>query len=305
LTLVNPLYARLGIPADADTLAGIKRLVSERASETLHLDFKRQVNNPDDLADDLAALANVGGGALIIGVGTDSADRADSLHEQTLRVVEQQAVQAAREGIDEPLRIEPAQVEGDSDPAKGYLVIGIPPSDRAPHVTVKRGRVLHRVGTHNKPMTRREIGAAFAATGEQFAIEFGLTRGTTGLGALVMCELTNSIAGMDNTIRVTNSGSLPALDVTIGATASTVMWDKDADHSGDDDWNRLGTVLDEQNFTANPAYLPIRNLLPGSDVVLRCRREWGAPIQDTLHVTWKSSDGQVHSNEQSWSWTPR
>jgi hypothetical protein len=34
---VNPLFARLGIPADADTLVGIKRLVSERARETRHL----------------------------------------------------------------------------------------------------------------------------------------------------------------------------------------------------------------------------------------------------------------------------
>jgi hypothetical protein len=73
---VNPLFARLGIPFDADTLAGIKRLVTEHASETRHLDFKQQVHNLDDLADDLAALANVGGGALVIGVGTDSSDRA-------------------------------------------------------------------------------------------------------------------------------------------------------------------------------------------------------------------------------------
>ena len=96
---VNSFFARLGIPPDVDTLAGIKRLVSERAVETRHLDFKRQVNNADDLADDLAALANVGGGVLIIGIGTDDADHADSLHEHLLRVIEQQAVQVARDGI--------------------------------------------------------------------------------------------------------------------------------------------------------------------------------------------------------------
>src|SRR6266568_239755 len=45
-------------------------------------------------ADDLVALANVGGGVLIIGVGTDNADRAASLHEDPLMVIEQQAVQA-------------------------------------------------------------------------------------------------------------------------------------------------------------------------------------------------------------------
>jgi len=101
---VNPLFPWMGIPADADTLAGIKRLVNERVTETRHLDFKRQLNNADDLADDLVALANAGGGVLIVGVGTDNTDHAASLHEQPLMVIEQQVVQAAREGIDEPMR---------------------------------------------------------------------------------------------------------------------------------------------------------------------------------------------------------
>jgi hypothetical protein len=255
-------------------LAGIKRLVNERASETRHLDFKQQVHNPDDLADDLCALAN-SGGVIIIGIGTDKMDCAASLHEHPLHVVEQQAVQAARDGIDEPLRIEPLTVPGDNDPGQGYLVITIPPSDRAPHITVKRGRVLHRVGTHNKPMTRREIRAAFAAAGEQFAIEFGLTRGSGGTS--VLCELLDSAAGVDNTIRVTNSGMLPALDKTIDATAAAIMWDKDAGHAGEGRWNRLGSMLDKQNFISHPTYLPIRSLPPGSDVILRCLRAWGAP----------------------------
>ncbi len=34
---VNPLFARLGIPADADSLAGIKRLVSERPARPVIL----------------------------------------------------------------------------------------------------------------------------------------------------------------------------------------------------------------------------------------------------------------------------
>ena len=65
---VNPLFSRLGIPIDVDTLIGIQRLVNDRVSETRHLDFKQRLHNVDDLADDLSALANVGGGVLIIGV---------------------------------------------------------------------------------------------------------------------------------------------------------------------------------------------------------------------------------------------
>jgi len=78
LRTVNPLFARLGIPTDAETLTGIQRLIKERVTETRHLDFKRQLNNIDDLADDMSALANVGGGVLIIGIGIDKADCAAS-----------------------------------------------------------------------------------------------------------------------------------------------------------------------------------------------------------------------------------
>jgi hypothetical protein len=292
---VNPLFPLLGIPADADTFAGIKRLVSERAGETRHLDFKRQFNNADDLADDLVALANVGGGVLVIGVGTDNADRAVSLHEQPLMVIEQQVVQAAREGIDEPLRIELVTIPGDTDPAKGFLVATIPPSDRTPHLSVKRGRVLHRVGTHNKPMTRRELGAAFAAGGDLFAVEFGLMRGygTTE----VKCELVPPFGSPEWGVAVMNTGSLPAFDVMIASTKYEIMWAEDVG---------IGSGKIRQGCDHAPVYLPIRSLPPGSDVILMCLRdEHVDPVHDVLLVTWKTPDGQVHRNEQSWSWTPR
>lgn len=53
---VNSFFTRLGIPADVDTLAGIRRLVDQRASETRHLDFKQQLHNVDDLAEASAPL---------------------------------------------------------------------------------------------------------------------------------------------------------------------------------------------------------------------------------------------------------
>jgi hypothetical protein len=300
---VNSLFTRLGIPADTDTLLGIRRLVNERASETRHLDFKHQLHNVDDLAEDLSALANVGGGVLVIGIGTDRSDRAASMHEQDLHIVEQQAVQAARDGIDEPLRIEPTIIPGDADPARGFLVVVVPPSDRTPHITVKRGRVLHRVGTHNKPMTRRELGAAFAAAGDLFAIEFGLTRGYGGTA--VICELIDSVGGMRNTIKVANTGTVPALDISIDSTTSEILWEEDAEHAPDEPRRNLTGLFDRQNYVLDPPYLPIRSLPSGSDVILTCWREWGDHQQDVLQVTWRTPDGQVHRNEQSWSWTPR
>jgi hypothetical protein len=67
---MNPLFSRLGISQDIDTLTGLSRLVNNRIAETPHLDFKRQVNDIDELADDLVAIVNTGGGVLVVGVGT-------------------------------------------------------------------------------------------------------------------------------------------------------------------------------------------------------------------------------------------
>jgi hypothetical protein len=299
---VNPLYARLGIPADIDTLAGIKRLVSERAGEARHLDFKQQVHNVDDLADDLCALANTGGGVIIIGIGTDKTGCAASLHEHPLHVIEQQAVQAARDGIDEPLRIEPLTVPAETDPGQGYVIIAVPPSDRTPHITVKRGRVLHRVGTHNKPMTRREMGAAFAAAGEMFAIEFGLTRGSGG--ASLVCDLIESHVGVYNKVRVMNTGTLAASEISIDSTTGVLLWEKDEERSPDEPRD-LSDLFSKENFILDPPYLPIKIRPSGTDVILSCYREYGASSQDVLRVTWKTPEGQIHRNEQSWSWTSR
>lgn len=298
LVPMNAIFARLGIPADADTLAGITRLVSEQASESRHLDFKRQIHNADDLADDLSALANTGGGVLIIGVGTDSADRAATLHEQPLKAIEQQAVQAAREGIDEPLRIELAPVPGDDAPAMGFLVITVPPSDRAPHITVKRGRVLHRVGAHNKPMTRRELGAAFAAGGGLFAIEFGLTHGWDATSTSVVCLSARPFGCPQWGIKVANTGIVAAHDVNSTSLTSDIAWARDG-----------VTLLERDPWSEkrepSPPYLPIRSLPPGSDVVLVCLRDLEDPSQDVLELTRQTPDGQVHRIEQSWSWMPR
>jgi hypothetical protein len=239
-------------------------------------------------ADDLVALANVGGGVLVIGVGTDNADRAVSLHEQPLMVIEQQVVQAAREGIDEPLRIEPVTVPGDTDMARGFLVVAIPPSDRTPHISVKRGRVLHRVGTHNKPMTRRELGAAFAAGGDLFAAEFGLLRGSSTTA--VKCELVPPFGSREWGVAVMNAGLLPAFDVMIASAKYGIMW-------AEDGGVRPGRL--RQGCEHEPAYLPIRSLPPGSDVVLICLRdEFVDPVQDVLLVTWKTPDSAANWSQR-------
>lgn len=230
-------------------------------------------------------------------MGTDKSDRAFSLHEHPLKTIEQQAVQAARDGIDEPIHVEPVPIPTISDTSRGYLVIAVPPSGRIPHISSKRGRILHmhRVGTHNKPMTRREVGAAFAASGEMFALEFGLAS-SLGEGA-VTCELTNCIGGQRGDIKVTNGSVIPACDILIESSVAPIRWAT----------NERLPVKDwlHGKYIENPDYIPIKRLPPGTDVVLSFERDWNVPDQDVIRITWNTSDGQVHRSEQSWSWRAR
>ncbi|MEV0234693.1 ATP-binding protein [Nonomuraea sp. NPDC050786] len=285
------LLDRFGVPADLTSLRGLERLVSEHTPETRHLDFKRQLSNSEDLADDLVAMVNSGGGVLVIGVGTDRHDRASSLHPLVLRTAEQQAVQAAREGVDESIRIDPIPIPTENDPGTGYLVILIPPSSRLPHLSSKRGRVLHRVGTHNKPMTRREIGVAFCAGGANFAREFGLIAASEP--ASLVASASQQYASTQGRIHLTNRGGSTAFNITISALACPLLYEAPP---GPDDppWGPIETET--------PPYLPIISLPPGAEVSFAVTRTWGATSQDVLTFTWDDELGGTHQASQAVTW---
>ncbi|MFD9944540.1 helix-turn-helix domain-containing protein [Nonomuraea sp. NPDC059023] len=285
------LLSRFGVPSDLSTRQGLERLISEHITETRHLDFKRQLGSPEDLADDLVAMVNSGGGILVVGVGTDRHDRASSLYPQALRTLEQQVVQAAREGVDEPIRVDPIQIPSESDPSSGYLVIAIPPSDRIPHISSKRGRILHRVGTHNKPMTRREVGASFCASGASFAREFGLM--TASDPALIVGFVNREYNSQNGWIRVKNSGGSTAFNITISTTASPLMYK--APRSPED------SPFGDTN-TSTPPYLPIAALPPGAEVCFYVMREWGCSDQDLLTFTWEDQANEIRQAQQSVTW---
>jgi hypothetical protein len=145
-------------------------------------------------------------------------------------------------------------------------------------------------------MTRREIGAAFASSGELFTLEFGLAQAHGG-GA-VTCELIKCIAGQNGNIKVTNAGTFPASDISIESTLAPIHWATNERLPVEEQWT-------QDMYVEHPDYLPIKRLPPGADVVLSFDREWGLPSQDVIRITWNSPDGQVHYSEQSWSWRPR
>ncbi|MEU4235549.1 ATP-binding protein [Nonomuraea sp. NPDC026600] len=292
------LLSRYGVPNNVVLREGLEQLAQSQTTETRHLDFKRQLGSPEDLADDMTGMVNSGGGVLIIGIETDKADRAATLHDHDLRTMEQRAVQAAREGVDEPIRIDLVPVPSRTDPSIGQLVIIIPPSGRIPHLSVKRGRILHRVGTHNKPMTRREVGAAFALDGTTFAREFGII--SAGESAAISATVYRNRSDPTNGIvRVKNRGGETAYKVAVASAACPLEFD--FDHPVD---SADPKALFRRESTPEPPYLPLAALPPGAEVKLNVVRSWGASTHDVLTFTWEDGSGSLHQATQAVSWEP-
>jgi hypothetical protein len=95
------------------------------------LDFKRELppgkGENKELARDLAQFA-VDGGVLIIGVDDNAQLTPVDLHGLRERID-----QVARDLVDEPLHVRIDTIPTAADPAKGYLLVTVPPSSTAPH----------------------------------------------------------------------------------------------------------------------------------------------------------------------------
>ncbi len=175
--MATPTQSELLAPRD---FAGLKRFIDERIEETTWLEFKRQLPDSgknDDLAKDLAAMANTEGGVIIYGIGQDENGRAKELHPFGVSSASERVTLVAQT-LDEPLTLRSVySIPDQSDSDLGFLVVYVPRSQRAPHFF--RGTALARTSKGNVPLTRRQVGELFARlTG--FAEEFGLVVGKPG-----------------------------------------------------------------------------------------------------------------------------
>jgi len=124
-------------------------------SENLpHLELKREIGKTaganKELACDLASFA-VDGGILLVGVvdekQRDPANPASALHAVDLSGLPERVEQIALMRVDPPLVVRCVPIGSAANPVRGYLVVQIPPSAQAPHMS--DGRYWGR-GTHTK-----------------------------------------------------------------------------------------------------------------------------------------------------------
>ena len=108
--------------------------------ETSTLEGKEEpLNNSKKLAKQVAALAN-DGGVLIFGVGEDDNGRLTKLTAFELSGEAERIAQIVQTCIAEPPQIEIKELwKKEEESNKGYLVVVVPASPRAPHMVIKSG----------------------------------------------------------------------------------------------------------------------------------------------------------------------
>jgi len=121
-------------------------------------DFQPERVSVRRLAESLVALANAGGGTVLVGVGGRPARPRGLRDPQAAR---DKALEAALLA-EPPLIIPLPQVVTLDD--KSVLAIAVPPG--LPHVYSLRGKYLIRVGTQNKPLTPRRLRRLMMERGE-------------------------------------------------------------------------------------------------------------------------------------------
>ena len=160
----------------AETTIDLRRIITEKIQESAQIEFKRQLpesGKNDDLAKDIAAMANSGGGLIIYGIEEESGIASGLAPFDLTGVVERVALVATT--IDEPPRL--TSIVRIMDGNVGYLVVQVAPATRGPHLV--KGQAWGRTAGGNTTLTRRQIGELFARS-EGFAAEFGLAVGLPG-----------------------------------------------------------------------------------------------------------------------------
>ena len=163
------LEAVLGAPVDGLSAGDIEALTSNRVPESFDLDFKGTLyGNSDkdrrDLCGDVAALANTSGGVIIVGVEEDELAIAAATPGVLLGDAERnRMLQTLASGVAPLPALDVMTVPSAGDSSRGWFVLAVPRSMRAPHaVMVNDGfRFPVRNGTTIRYLSEPEVAARY------------------------------------------------------------------------------------------------------------------------------------------------
>ncbi|MCO1597419.1 ATP-binding protein [Micromonospora sp. RHAY321] len=160
-----------------DTLAShhIHALVTAGVQEAFDLDFKQTLYGGKDqekraLAGDVAALANTGGGVIVLGVEEDDQARATKAPGVAISDAEVARMRQSIASLVAPMPAvdiltvpEPTTGVGDDDTQQGFIVVAVPRSPGAPHaVLINDGlRFPVRNGATTRYLSEPEVATAY------------------------------------------------------------------------------------------------------------------------------------------------
>lgn len=172
--MFTPIHRALGLEPGNLTLELIEKAIEAGLEETSDLDWKKDPYNPqkpawfEEVAKDIAAMANSGGGWIVFGVEEDGKNNgASSINPvQWSAADEQRILQMAYGKIGPPVTgIEFFKIPCGEKPDEGYIVLmHIPDSADAPHFARKSDNAFvapQRNGPHTVFMTDRDIERGF------------------------------------------------------------------------------------------------------------------------------------------------
>jgi hypothetical protein len=152
------------VPPD---ITAIEEAIADgRLEETSSFDGKRELPGPKKNASaavDIAAMSTAGG-VLLYGVGEDEHKRLTVRSPIALVGAADRLDQIAQTSITEVPHVEFREYPLPGDPARGFLLIIVPPSPRAPHqVTVNSDRRFYgRAEKGNRLLSEAEVAALYA-----------------------------------------------------------------------------------------------------------------------------------------------
>jgi ATP-dependent DNA helicase RecG len=135
-----------------------------RNGEDSYVEFKRDGLPSQDLAKELVAFLNLGGGAVLLGVEDDG-----RISGTTRKRLEEWVVEACREKITPPIVPLFSWVR-DAEPGRDVLVVRVPAGPDKPYARLHNRRKTYyiRVGSTSREASREELERMFQASGRLF-----------------------------------------------------------------------------------------------------------------------------------------
>lgn len=152
----------------------LEAIQSEALQESAIFDAKKELPSKNqEIAKDIAAMAN-DGGVILYGIGEDEHGRLSILNPIPLNGQAEKIDTIVRSSIAEPPVIHIYSIPTSDNSSLGYIVVLVPPSERAPHMVVVKGdhRFYGRTATGNVLLTEGEVARLYARR-QQIEMDFG------------------------------------------------------------------------------------------------------------------------------------